>query len=272
MSSIKAKRKKTIKSTKKEKKPRVSPKSGETELELPVYDVSGKEVSSVKLAPEIFNVKMNHNLIYQVATSQMANRRKVIAHTKDRSEVRGGGRKPWRQKGTGRARHGSIRSPLWRGGGVTFGPTKARVFKKEIPKKMRRLAFFMVISAKAQNSLLILLDKLKVDELRSSSPFANARVIETPELSNELNNLLNELLLKSEIETAGLEINEECKDCLREIKSLEVKNKLNEISKEIKKAEELHESEKLDKLLQEFNQCSKSLCDFEQISHEKKES
>jgi len=88
--------------------------------------------------------------------------------------------------------------------------------------------------------------------------------IETPELSDELNNLLNYLLLKSEIETAGLEIDEECKDCLREIKSLEVKNKLNEISKEIKKAEELHESEKLDKLLQEFNQCSKSLCDLEQ--------
>jgi len=164
MSSIKAKRKKTIKSTKKEKKPRVSPKSGETELESPVYDVSGKEVSSVKLVPEIFNVKMNHNLIYQVATSQMANRRKVIAHTKDRSEVRGGGRKPWRQKGTGRARHGSIRSPLWRGGGVTFGPTKARVFKKEIPKKMRRLAFFMVISAKAKNNFLILLDELKIEK------------------------------------------------------------------------------------------------------------
>ena len=87
--------------------------------------------------------------------------------------------------------------------------------------------------------------------------------IETPELSNELNNLLNYLLLKSEIETAGLEINEECKDCLREIKSLEIKNKLNEISKEIKKAEELHESEKVQKLLQEFNQCSKSLCDLE---------
>ncbi len=94
--------------------------------------------------------------------------------------------------------------------------------------------------------------------------------IETPELSNELNNLLNYLLLKSEIETAGLEINEECKDCLREIKSLEIKNKLNEISKEIKKAEELHESEKVQKLLQEFNQCSKSLCDLEQTLYEKK--
>ena len=138
-------------------------------MELPIYDTDGKEVSSVKLAPEIFNVKMNPNLVYQVAVSQMANRRKVIAHTKDRSEVRGGGKKPWRQKGTGRARHGSIRSPLWKGGGVTFGPTKARVFKKEIPKKMRRLAFFMVISAKAQNSLLILLDKLKIEKPKTKS-------------------------------------------------------------------------------------------------------
>jgi len=196
MPVVKSKRKKAIKSIKKEKKPRVSPKSDETELELPVYDMEGKEVSSVKLEKEIFGLKKNQDLIHQVVVSQAANRRRVIAHTKDRSEVRGGGKKPWRQKGTGRARHGSIRSPLWKGGGVTFGPTKARVFKKEIPKKMRRLAFFMVISAKAQNSLLILLDKLKVDELRSSSAtesrlrdeggkesealfdFANARVIE----------------------------------------------------------------------------------------------
>jgi len=185
MPVVKSKRKRTIKSKKTPKEnfrfPMGQAKAGKKEtanLELPIYDTDGKEVSSVKLAPEIFNVKMNPNLVYQVAASQMANRRKVIAHTKDRSEVRGGGKKPWRQKGTGRARHGSIRSPLWKGGGVTFGPTKARVFKKEIPKKMRRLAFFMVISAKAQNSLLILLDKLKVDELRSSSPFANARVIE----------------------------------------------------------------------------------------------
>ena len=113
MPVVKSKRKKIIKSVKEKKV--------KADLELPIYDTDGKEVSSVKLAPEIFNVKMNPNLVYQVATSQMANRRKVIAHTKDRSEVRGGGKKPWRQKGTGRARHGSIRSPLWKGGGVTFG-------------------------------------------------------------------------------------------------------------------------------------------------------
>jgi large subunit ribosomal protein L4 len=96
--------------------------------------------------------------------AQLANSRQVIAHTKGRSEVRGGGRKPWRQKGTGRARHGSIRSPIWRGGGVTFGPTKERVFKKKINKKMKRKALFMVLTSKIKDDELILLDKLEIKE------------------------------------------------------------------------------------------------------------
>ncbi len=113
---------------------------------------------------EIFDVKVNTDLIHQVIVSQMANRRQVIAHTKGKGEVRGGGRKPWRQKGTGRARVGSIRSPIWRGGGVTFGPTKKRVFKKKINKKMKRKALLMVLSVKAKDNLLILLDTLKIEK------------------------------------------------------------------------------------------------------------
>ncbi len=128
------------------------------------YNQIGEKTGQTRLPSEIFGVKINPDLVHQVVVSQMANRRKVIAHTKDRSEVRGGGRKPWRQKGTGRARHGSIRSPLWRHGGITFGPTKERVFKKEIPKKMKRLALFMVLSAKVKNNLLVLLDKLKIEQ------------------------------------------------------------------------------------------------------------
>ncbi len=128
------------------------------------YDQNGKVISQERLPSEVFDVKVNPDLIHQVITCQMANRRRVIAHTKTRAEVRGGGRKPWRQKGTGRARVGSIRSPLWRGGGVTFGPTKERVFKKIIPKKMRRKALFMVLSAKVKNNLLILLDELKIEK------------------------------------------------------------------------------------------------------------
>ena len=127
-----------------------------------VYNQEGKKISETVLLKEIFGVDINQNLVHQVVVSQMANRRRLIAHTKDRSEVRGGGRKPWRQKGTGRARHGSIRSPIWRGGGVTFGPTKNRNFKKIIPKKMKRKALFMVLSGKVKNNLLILLDKFEI--------------------------------------------------------------------------------------------------------------
>lgn len=129
-------------------------------MKYPVYNQQGKEAGTTLLPKEIFEVKENSDLIHQVAVSQMANKRRKIAHTKGRGEVKGSGRKPWKQKGTGRARIGSIRSPLWKGGGVTFGPTKERVFKKIIPKLMRRKALFMVLSAKADENLLILLDKL----------------------------------------------------------------------------------------------------------------
>ncbi|MFH1462196.1 MAG: 50S ribosomal protein L4 [bacterium] len=127
-------------------------------MRIIVYNQKGEEAGTTVLPKEVFEVSINFDLIHQVAVSQAANRRKVIASTKDRSQVRGGGKKPWRQKGTGRARVGSRRSPLWRGGGITFGPTKERVFKKKINKKMRRKALLMVLSAKAKNNLLLILD------------------------------------------------------------------------------------------------------------------
>jgi len=136
-------------------------------MKVTVYNQEGKEVGTTLLPKEIFDIKVNPDLVHQVVVSQMANRRKVIAHAKGRTEVRGGGRKPWRQKGTGRARAGSIRSPLWRGGGVTFGPTKERVFKKKINKKMRKIAFFMALSAKAKNNSLLILDKLSLPEAKT---------------------------------------------------------------------------------------------------------
>lgn len=133
-------------------------------MKYPFFDQKGKEIGTTLLPKEIFEISVNPNLVHQVLVSQLANRRRVIAHTKGRGEVRGGGRKPWRQKGTGRARHGSIRSPIWRGGGVTFGPTKNRVFKKKINKKIRRKALFMVLSVKAKEKLIIVLDDLKLDK------------------------------------------------------------------------------------------------------------
>lgn len=116
---------------------------------------------------EIFEVKLNQDLVYQVAVSQMANRRQVLANTKGRGEVSGGGKKPWRQKGTGRARVGSIRSPLWRGGGITFGPTKERNFKKKINKKMKKTALFMILSAKAKDNNLTVLEELKIEKAKT---------------------------------------------------------------------------------------------------------
>jgi len=138
-------------------------------MKVPVYNQKGEKISEALLPKEIFDVKMNSDLVHQAVLAQTANRRQKTAKTKDRSEVRGGGRKPWRQKGTGRARVGSTRSPIWRGGGVTFGPRTEKVFKKKIPKKMRRKALFMVLSAKAKENLLLVLDNLKIEKPKTKS-------------------------------------------------------------------------------------------------------
>jgi len=132
-----------------------------------IYNQEGKEVGKAKLPAEIFNLPMNKDLVHQVMVAQTANARQVLAHTKDRSERRGGGAKPWRQKGTGRARHGSIRSPIWRGGGVTFGPTKERVFAKKINKKMKRKALLIVLSSKVKDKEMVLLDKLELVQAKT---------------------------------------------------------------------------------------------------------
>ncbi len=132
-----------------------------------VYNQNGEEIMEKELNPLIFNIKVKPELIYQAVVTQQANERQILAHTKDRSEVSGGGKKPWRQKGTGRARHGSIRSPIWKGGGVTFGPTKYRVFKKKINKKMKQKALLMALTDKAINNNLIILDKFELDKYKT---------------------------------------------------------------------------------------------------------
>ena len=133
-------------------------------IKLPTYNLEGEKTGTIELPENIFGVEINNDLIYQAAKIQMANSRFHFAHSKGRGEVRGGGRKPWRQKGTGRARHGSIRSPLWRGGGITFGPRKEEVFKRKINKKAKRKALFMVLSSKVNDKELIILDELKISE------------------------------------------------------------------------------------------------------------
>lgn len=129
-----------------------------------VYNQEGEKIEEIELPKEIFDLDFNNDLVWQVAISQMANRRKAIAHTKTRKEVAGSGRKIWPQKHMGRARHGDIRAPIFRHGGVTFGPRKEKKFKKIIPKKMKRKALLSVLSQKARERELILLNNLEIEK------------------------------------------------------------------------------------------------------------
>ena len=136
-------------------------------IKVNIYNQKGEIVGDLELSPKVFGLKVNPALVHQAVVAQQANQRQVLAHTKDRGEVRGGGRKPWRQKGTGRARHGSIRSPIWRGGGVTFGPTKERNFKKELNKKMKQKAILMALSDKLASQNLMIVDKFELENYKT---------------------------------------------------------------------------------------------------------
>ncbi len=119
-------------------------------------------MSDLALDGAVFGLPWNSDLVHQAVIAISGNMRQVTASTKMRGEVSGGGKKPWRQKGTGRARHGSIRSPLWRGGGITFGPTSERNFKLNINKKMAKKAFLTAISGKVKDNELLILDEVKL--------------------------------------------------------------------------------------------------------------
>ena len=136
-------------------------------MQYPIYNQSGEEVEKMELPSEVFGLEMNADLLHQVVISQMSNRRQVIAHAKGRGEVRGGGVKPWRQKGTGQARHGSIRSPIWKGGGVTHGPTKERNFKKKVNIKMARKAMFVALSSKVKDNQMAVLDNINLEKAKT---------------------------------------------------------------------------------------------------------
>jgi large subunit ribosomal protein L4 len=120
-------------------------------MKVKVYNLEGKEVKQVELNDAVFNVPVKQSVVHEVFVAQRNNARESWADTKNRGEVSGGGKKPWQQKGTGRARHGSIRSPIWKGGGVTFGPLSIRNYTTKINKKTKRLATRMCLSDKAQN-------------------------------------------------------------------------------------------------------------------------
>jgi large subunit ribosomal protein L4 len=144
-------------------------------MKFDLYNQNGEISGSTVLPKEIFEVEFNADLVHQVTVSLMANARQISAHAKTRGEVRGGGKKPWRQKGTGRARAGSSRSPIWRGGGITHGPRNDRIFEREIPKKMRRKALFMVLSEKAKSKTLVVLDKIELENGKTKEMVATLK-------------------------------------------------------------------------------------------------
>lgn len=129
-------------------------------MKINIYTKEGKEKGAIEAPESIFGLKWNSDLVQQVVTSMESSARTPVAHTKDRSDVRGGGRKPWQQKGTGRARHGSKRSPIWKGGGVTFGPRNDVNRERKINKKMKVKALFTILSKKAKNNEIIFVDSI----------------------------------------------------------------------------------------------------------------
>ena len=159
---------------------------------VPVFNIEGEAVGERELKDSVFGVPVNEGLLHEVVVMYQANQRVGTASTKRRGEVRGGGRKPWRQKGTGRARHGSIRSPLWRGGGITFGP-KPRDYGYRLPKKAVRKALKCALSAKVRDQEMVIVEGLAFDRPR------------TKEMARILNNLKR--TGKALIVTAGLDEN-----------------------------------------------------------------
>ena len=131
-------------------------------MNIKTYNLEGKEEGTMELPSSVFGVELNPDLLHQVVVAQIGNRRQVSGNTKGRGDVSGGGKKPWAQKHTGNARHGSIRSPIWKGGGVSHGPTADRNFQKKINTKMRRKALFMVLTEKARKDLLVVLQDLRL--------------------------------------------------------------------------------------------------------------
>jgi len=175
---------------------------------LDVYDSEKNKVDEINLSDDVFAVQVNENALYEVVKMQMANRRQGTASTKTRSDIRGGGKKPWRQKGTGRARAGTSRSPLWRGGGTVFGP-HPRNFTYRVPKTMRKVALRSALSMKVQEEQMVVLRDLPLEEIKTKKfkevidRFSTGKVLVVVDGRNEIlekssRNLKNVKLLRTE--------------------------------------------------------------------------
>jgi len=171
-------------------------------MEVRLYNQEGIDIGTAQLPDALFNVEFDADTVHEVVQAQEANARHAIAHTKGRGEVRGGGKKPWRQKGTGRARHASIRSPIWKGGGVAFGPTKERNFSKKVNKKLARAALAMVLSSKVRDGEFRVVEEIHFDEPKTKLaaamfkkliPQSRSVLVVTPSKNQELNRAMRNL-------------------------------------------------------------------------------
>lgn len=142
---------------------------------IAVNNLAGKKVADLELSEDVFGLSQNFDLLHQVYVSIAANKRTVISHTKDRGERTGSGRKPWKQKGTGNARVGSVRTPIWRKGGIVFGPTKERNFKKKINKKVNQKAILLALSEKVRENQFLVVDEIKLKEKKTKEFFQALR-------------------------------------------------------------------------------------------------
>ena len=162
-----------------------------------LYKQDGTEAGDVELNDSVFGIEPNTHVIHEAVVMQRAAKRQGTHAVKNRSEVRGGGAKPWRQKGTGRARQGSIRAPQWVGGGVVFGPTTARNYKYKLPKKVRRLALRSALSAKVQNENVIVLDELQLDAPKTKDMVAILDALKVDEKALIITSDKNENVIRS---------------------------------------------------------------------------
>lgn len=155
--------------TKAEKAPKVTKAKAEVNLEANVFDMEGKGAGKITLPESIFGLSWNADLVHQVVTSMMTDAREPIAHAKMRGEVAGTGKKPWQQKGTGRARHGSRRSPIWVGGGTTHGPRNDKNYARNINKKMKTKALYTLLSKKLRDGEVVFMKSLDLAEPKANN-------------------------------------------------------------------------------------------------------
>ena len=186
-------------------------------MEATIYNQKGTEAGKISLSPKVFNAKWRADLVHQVVEGMRSNKRAGTADTKDRGEVRGGGKKPWKQKGTGRARHGSSRSPIWVGGGVTHGPLAEKNYKRKISRSMRAQALFSVLSKKFKDGEIIFVDTLETKDIKTK---AAIEVVKNLGKAAGLKNI--EVSKKPRILTALSGRNEKAEKSFRNIPALDI--------------------------------------------------